>query len=155
MKLAEALIERAELQKINGQIIERIKSNIKVQEGDVPGESPDELIKLYEANMERFQWLIENINHTNNKTAFDGQKTIADAIAHRDCLGARIRAYREFYESATIKQDRYNQSEIKFVRCIDAKGLQDTIDALCKEYRELDTKLQGINWLTDLVDEII
>lgn len=152
MKLAEALIERAELQKINAQIIGRIKSNIKVQQGDLPAESPDELIKLYESNMERFAWLVEKINHTNNKTAFDGQKSIADAIARRDCLGAKIRAYREFYEAATIKQDRYNQNEIKFIRCVDAKGLQDTIDLLCKEYRELDTKLQGVNWVTDLIE---
>ena len=153
MKLAEALIERAELQKINGQIIGRIKNNIKVQQGDQPAESPDELIKLYEANMQRFQWLVERICHTNSKTAFDGNMTVTDAIARRDCLGAKIRAYREFYEAATIKQERYNQNEIKFVRCIDAKKLQDTIDALCKEYREIDTKLQGLNWLTDLVEE--
>lgn len=51
MKLAEALIERAELQKKNAQLIGRILSNTKVQEGDSPAEEPEELIKLYEKNM--------------------------------------------------------------------------------------------------------
>ena len=34
MKLAEALIERAELQKENAKLLERIKDNTMVQDGD-------------------------------------------------------------------------------------------------------------------------
>lgn len=48
MKLAEALIERAELQKINAQFLYRIESNTKVQEGDKPAEDPMELMAEYE-----------------------------------------------------------------------------------------------------------
>lgn len=50
-----------------------------------------------------------------------------------------------------IRPERYSSTEIKFVRCIDAKQLQDTINQLSKQYRELDTKLQGINWTIDLL----
>ncbi len=146
------MIERAELRKLNGQIIERIKSNVKVQEGDAPAENPNDLIELFEEKMQRLQWLVESINDTNSKAIFEGETTVSEAIARRDCLGGKIRAYRLIYESATIKQDRYNQSEIKFVRCIDAKSLQATIDKLSKEYRELDTKLQGINWTVELIE---
>jgi hypothetical protein len=145
VKLAEALIERAEIQKKNGQLISRIKTNSQVQEGDVPAENPEELIAEYEANMARFLELVQRINTTNSKTAFDDEMTIADAIALRDCLGARIRAYREFYEAATIRIDRYSRNEIKIVTCGNPKELQGRINKLSKEYRGLDTKLQGLN----------
>jgi uncharacterized protein YydD (DUF2326 family) len=151
MKLAEALIERAELKKKNGQLVSRIKTNTKVQEGDQPAEKPDELIAEYEKNMSRLLELVQKINETNCMTRFDGTMTVADAIARRDYLGSKIKAYREFYESSVIKIDRYSKNEIKFVRCIDAKGIQDKINSLSKEYRETDTKIQGLNWTTDIL----
>jgi len=150
MKLAEALIERAEIRKKLGQLINRIKENTKVQDGDSPSEKPEELIAEYEGSMKRLLDLVQQINYTNCKTSFDLNMSIADAIALRDCLGAKIRAYREIYESATLKLDRYSHNEIKVVRCIDAKELQNKINKLSKEYREIDTKLQGINWTVDL-----
>jgi len=151
MRLAEALLERAEIRRKLGQLISRVKDNTKVQEGDSPSEKPEELITEYEENTMRLLELVRQINNTNCKTPFDPNMSIADAIALRDSLGAKIRAYREFYESATFKLDRYSQNEIKVVRCIDAKGLQNKINKLSKEYREVDTKLQGLNWTVDLI----
>jgi hypothetical protein len=151
MKLAEALIERAEIQKRNGQLIKRIKDNTQIQDGDSPPEKPEELIAEYEGNMTRFLELVQRINDTNCKTLFGEDDSVADAIAQRDCMGAKIKAYREIYESATIRPDRRSRNEIKFVRCIDAKELQGQINRLSKEYREIDTKLQGINWTIDLI----
>lgn len=151
MKLAEALIERAEIQKKNEQLIKRIQDNVKVQEGDSPAENYEALVAEYEENMKRFLELVQRISNTNNKTAFDDKMNISDAIARRDYIGSRIGAYRGIYESATIKFDRYNRHEVKFVRCIDVAELQDKINTLSKEYRELDTKLQGINWTIDLL----
>lgn len=149
MKLAEALIERAELQKENAKLLARIKDNSMVQEGDAPAELPEELIAQYERNMERFLMLVRKINETNSKTDFNDGMNIADAIAIRDCVGAKHRAYQDMY-SATKISNRYSTNEIKFVRCIDPKEIQKQIDKLAKEYRELDTKLQGINWTVDL-----
>jgi len=151
MKLAEALIERAELQRENAKLLERIKDNSMIQEGDAPAEVPEELIAQYERNMERFLVLVRKINETNSKTGFDNGLSITDAIAMRDCLGAKHRAYQNMYAATTISVNRYSQNEIKFVRCVEPKILQKQIDKLAKEYRELDTKLQGINWTVDLV----
>lgn len=151
MKLAEALIERAEIQKKNGQLIKRIQDNVKVQEGDLPAEKYETLIDEYEKNMIRFLELVQRINETNSKTAFNEEMNISDAIARRDYLGSRIGAYRGIYEASTIKLDRYNRHEVKFVRCISVTEIQDKINTLSKEYRELDTKLQGLNWTIDLL----
>lgn len=150
MKLAEALIERAELQQKNAQLLHRITGNTLVQEGDSPAEEPAELIAEYEENMVRLQLLIQKINAANSTAPFDEKETVADAIARRDCLGAKLKAYRSIYDSAAIRQERYSQKEVKFVRAIDLKKVQDTINRLSKEYRETDTRLQSINWTTEL-----
>jgi hypothetical protein len=122
-----------------------------VQEGDAPAELPEDLIAQYERNMERFLVLVRKINETNSKTDFGDNICIADAIALRDCLGIKYHTYQNIYDSTRINTNRYSQKEIKYVRCIEPKELQKQIDKLAKEYRELDTKLQGINWTVDLM----
>jgi hypothetical protein len=95
--------------------------------------------------------LVRQINATNSATDFGDGMTIADAIAMRDSLGARYRAYQTMYDAGTISVSRYNQNEIKFVRYTNLKEIQGQLDKLAKEYREMDTKLQGVNWAVDLV----
>ena len=51
MKLAEALIERADLQRKIAQIEARMRQNVKVQEGDKPTESVDELLPQYKSRV--------------------------------------------------------------------------------------------------------
>ena len=152
MKLAEALIERAELKKENAQLLSRIKSNTLVQEGDSPAEDPEALIAQYEHNMEHLLWLVQKINETNSKTSFDDNMSISDAIALRDFYGAKHKAYQTMYESTTISVNRYSQNEIKFVRSLQPSVIQKKIDEVAKKYRKLDTKLQGLNWTVDLIE---
>ena len=45
LKLAEALLLRADLQKRIEQIKSRLKNNIMVQEGEAPSEEPEDLLK--------------------------------------------------------------------------------------------------------------
>ncbi len=151
MKLAEALIERADLQREIAQLESRMRQNAKVQEGDEPAEDVSKLLPQYERKMADLEGLIIRINKTNHEASFDAV-TLADAIAKRDCLKSKLRAYRDLHEAASISQDRYSNKEIKFIRCIDVAILQDRIDRLAKEYRELDTKLQAMNWAVDLLD---
>jgi len=151
MKLAEALIERADLQTKIAQLEKRMAHNVKVQEGDMPAEDVEELLPQYERLMDTLEVLIIKINKTNNATSFEDM-TLTEAITKRDCLKSKIRVYRDLYHESTISQDRYTRSEIKFVRCVDASKLQNTIDRLSKTYRELDVKMQGLNWTADLVE---
>lgn len=151
MKLAEALIERADLQRKIAQIEARMRQNVKVQEGDKPTEYVDELLPQYESLADRLECLIANINRTNSSTPFN-DITLAHAITKRDCLKSKIHAYRELCEAALITQDRYSNKEIRFVRCVDVVKLQKRIDDMSKAYRELDTKMQGLNWTTDLLE---
>ena len=151
MKLAEALIARAELQKEVARLETRMQDNAKVQEGDEPAEAVEKLMPQFDKLMDELEGLIVRINKTNNNTPFDGM-SLADAIAKRDNIKGKLRAYRELYAAATITYNRYSNKEIKFVRCVDLVKLQKIIDGLSKDYRVLDTKMQGLNWTVDLLD---
>jgi hypothetical protein len=149
MKLAEALIERADLQRQTAQMRNRLALNAKVQEGETPAEDANVLLSQYDEAMDALEALIIRINRANATAAFENG-TLTDAIARRDCLRSKINTYRELYEAAAIRQERYSRSEVKFVRCIDTAVLQDKIDAMSKAYRQLDTKIQEMNWTVEL-----
>ena len=151
MKLAEALIARSDLQKNIAQLRIRMEQNVKVQEGESPAESIDELLELYHRLVPELTILVQKINRTNSVTRF-GSGTLSDAIAERDGLISKINTYRELYEAASIRQERYSRSEVKYIRCIDTSKLQKEIDAMSKQYRVLDTQIQSANWTTELAD---
>jgi hypothetical protein len=150
MKLAEALIERADLKVQIAQIVDRMEENTLIQEGDTPVENVNELGNMYESMMGNLEGLITKINKTNAETMLD-DISLADAIAKRDCLKARISAYRSVKDSSQTRHDRYSTSEIKYVRTLDVTKLQRKIDDYSRQYRELDTKIQARNWTTDLL----
>ena len=152
MKLAEALILRADCQKRFGQLKSRLHTNAKVQEGDAPAETPQDLIaELGRVSAELLD-LIKRINRTNATTAFAGTLTISDALAERDVLMLQRAAYVELAQNASISHDRYSRSEVKYVATINVAGIQQHADELAKNYRELDTRIQELNWQTELVD---
>jgi hypothetical protein len=155
VKLAEALLERAELQRQNRSIVRHIDENVRLPEDEEPTGSIDNLIKQYEANMTRLSELIRRINKTNCMTEMNGG-TITDAIAKRDCLSSQIRAYEEIYSTVTSHEQNGRHCggsdvRIKYVRHLDSKNLKDRMDHLSQEFRLLDTALQGMNWTVDLL----
>jgi len=94
--------------------------------------------------------LICAINRTNARTAFEGNQTISDAIAERDIAGKRRDFLAGIAEAASTRQDRYSKSEVKFVATVPISQLQKEADSLSKRFRELDTRLQELNWQTEL-----
>jgi hypothetical protein len=54
-------------------------------------------------------------------------------------------------EAASVRQDRYTKSEVKFVATLSVAQLQKQVDQLSRRYREVDTRLQELNWNTELV----
>ena len=149
MKLAEALNQRADLQKRIAQLRERLANNVKVQEGDQPAEKPEDLFRELEGSLKQLKDLIVSINRTNQETVWEG-KTLTEMIAEKDVLSMHLSALRATLDNANVRSDRYSRNEIKFVRTIDIAKLQKQIDDLSKELRELDVKLQQANWSTEL-----
>lgn len=152
MKLAEALIQRADHRKRLDQLRERLVRVARVQEGDAPAEDPAALLAEVERTAAELTRLIQRINRTNATTALDDGRTIADAIAERDTLRLRHTILTMLLQATTIKQDRLTKSEVRFQRTVDVVALQRQADNLAQATRELDTKIQAANWLVDLLD---
>jgi hypothetical protein len=58
-------------------------------------------------------------------------------------------------DAATVTRERgfaITRSEIKFRPTVEVAELQKDIDALAKEYRELDTRIQTRNFETELAE---
>lgn len=152
MKLAEALILRSDLQKRLAQLKQRMLLNARVQEGDEPSEDPALLVAAFEEDAAELERLIRQINRTNLATEIEPGVTVTDALARRDALRLRAGAYRELAQSASISQTRHLRSEIKFVSAVDVRAVQQRADALARELRELDARVQSANWTYDLME---
>lgn len=152
MKLAEALILRADYKKRGAQLKQRIATNARVQEDEAPAEDPQELVGEFEQVAEAMFDLLKRINKTNSITEFEAGKTLTDALAERDVLSSRHKMYAELVAAASTPEDRYSRSEIKYQSTINVRELQKTADDLAKSHRELDTRIQALNWSTDLVE---
>ncbi len=151
MKLATALLQRADLQKRLAEINNRMKNNAKVQEGEQPSEKPSDLLKELDALLLQLEDLVARINLTNSKTVLEDGRSITALIAHRDMLSKRLSIMRSFLDEASSKVDRYSRAEIKIVSTVDVAKLQKQVDAASKELRETDEKLQELNWTTELI----
>ena len=151
MKLAEALILRADCQKRFAQLRSRLLTNAKIQEGDKPAEKPQELIRELEGVAGELVDLIKRINKTNSATVVANSKTLSDVLAERDVLALRRTAYNDLALGAAIAHGRLTRSEIKYVSTINVAETQKRADELAKEYRELDARIQELNWQTELI----
>ena len=149
MKLAEALNQRADLQKRIAQLRERLSNNVKVQEGDQPAENPEDLFQELNNSLKELETLIVRINRTNQETVWEG-KTLTAMIAGKDTLSLHLSVLRSVLEAANVRSDRYSRNEIKFIRTVDVNVLQKQVDDLSRDLRELDSKLQQANWMTEL-----
>ena len=150
MKLAEALQERADLNRNIEQLRERLCINAIVQENEKPAEDPKALLRELDSSADRLQELMERINRTNCLTEKDG-KSITSLIASRDSLTLRIAAYKALVREASQTGRRARQTEIKLLSTVDVKKLQAEIDKMSKELRIVDNTIQSLNWSTELL----
>src|SRR5438105_13912696 len=142
MKLAEALILRADCQKRIAQLKSRLLTNAKVQEGDAPAETPQQLIAELERVSTELLDLIKCINRTNSATAFAGRGTISDALAERDVLALQRAAYAELGQTAAISHGRFTRSVVKYISTINFAKIQKCRNSLAKNYGDLDARTQ-------------
>ena len=150
MKLAAALIERADLQTRLTQLQTRLLNNAKVQEGVKPNEDPKDLLKELDEISKQIEDYIYRINMTNAATLVD-ETPLTSLLAKKDVLTKKISILRAFLNESSALVDRYSLKEIKIDSTVDVAKLQKDLDALSKELRLLDQKIQEINWTTDLI----
>ena len=146
MKLAEALSARAEMNRRLQELRERIIRNAKYQEGDSPSEDPAKLLNQLDTLNEKYLELVVLINKTNNSVKLSNGKELVSALAERDILKQSHSTYKSLAMEATPTQDRYSQTEIKYISAVNVGEIQSKSDDIAKTLRELDGLIQEANW---------
>ena len=150
MKLAEALQERADINRRIDQLRYRLSRNATVQEGETPAEDPNELIKELDACVARLEELMARINRTNSENSVDG-KTLTELIAKRDALSVKLSVYRSFLSEASNLAGRATRNEIKILSTVNVRELQKLVDDMSRDLRLTDNALQQANWTLELM----
>ncbi|GAB3073989.1 DIP1984 family protein [Corynebacterium aquatimens] len=151
MLLAEALAQRAEAQDRLNQVTERLHRVARIQEGDQPDEDPTKLLTEADALMQQIEDLVRHINATNSATPFDETHSLTSALALRDSLLRKRRFYTGLADAAGARQDRYSRAEIRYVSTLDVAALRSRADDFAKQFRAIDTRIQQLNWNTELL----
>ncbi len=150
MKLAEALLLRADMQTKLARLRERTVANVLTQQGDKPHEAPDKLMREAMGLISDLETLIAQINRTNAKSKSKDGRTLMEQIAARDALKLR-HAFLEATIAGTKREpDRYSAREIKWVAQVDVAKLQKQVEDTAKQLRELNAQIQESNWKIEL-----
>ncbi len=151
MKLAEALQERSDLKKNINDLSDRLERVALVQEGEKPVEDPKTLLKALDESVNRMEYLMAAINHTNDVTKADGM-TLTALIARKDALMLRQSVYKKLAQEAGYNTSRARGTEIKVMPTVKVTEIQKEVDRMAKEVRTLDNLLQETNWTKDLIE---
>ncbi len=152
MKLAEALLTRADMQKKLASLNSRIAENVKVQDGDEPTETPEDLLTQANQLIGELYGLISRIQQTNATAKLPSGKTMLMALVERDELTERHRLLQHAINNAKTEEDRYSYREIKWQKTVDIAGLQKQADDISVKIRKLNIEIQAINWQIDLLE---
>lgn len=151
MKLAEALQERADIQTRIDQLSHRLMNNVHIQEGEEPSENPEDLLQELQTLMGQLERLITLINKTNVSVTDASGESLNALLAKRHCLRKQMGIIRRFLDEASDLPYRTSRSEIKVRSTVHVATKQRELDALSKQYRDLDTHIQQLNWTTDIL----
>ena len=155
MKLAEALLLRADRNRTLDQLKQRIQVSARYQEGEDPPEDARELVSMTSTVLDELEGLIRNINRTNSGTVMADGRTVTDALAERDVLRLRYSVLKVSADAASGAQQqigymRATRSELKLMSDLDIRNLRQQASDVARRVRELDARIQEVNWTTEL-----
>jgi len=148
MKLAEGLLLRADLMKKIEHLQNRIRPVLIVSDNKTPQEDPTKLLAQLRKSIQDLESIIIRINKTNNETEIEGEGLLMEALAKRDSLKMLSVKLRIIRQAAQINSISDNNQKAT----VDIKNLQIEIDQTGRAFREIDSKIQETNWLTELKD---
>lgn len=156
MKLAEALAERAEATRRVEQLRTRVVGSARYQEGETPAEDAAELLAEAGEVLGTLETLIRRINRTNAAVEMGQDGTLTDALARRDVLRLRHSVVTAAADAAAGTGERgYGRqlrSELMVLSALPVAELRRQADDIAREIREIDMRIQRVNWEADLLD---
>ncbi|WP_406061780.1 DIP1984 family protein [Streptomyces sp. NBC_01077] len=156
MKLAEALVLRADAARRVEQLRARVVGSARFQEGEEPAEDAAALLAEVGEVLGELEGLIRRINRTNAQVVVEGGGTLTDALARRDVLRLRHSVVTSAADAAAGRDQhgtvRQLRSELKMLSALPVARLRAQADVLARELREVDVLIQRSNWEVDLLD---
>ena len=73
-------------------------------------------------------------------------------IARRDVLSKRVAIMWNLVNQIGSNDIRFGKNEIRTIRTVDIRELHKELDKYSKQLRELDLKIQELNWTVELVE---
>jgi len=153
MKLAEALMTRADLQRRIAQAQERIRQNARYQEGEEPAEDAAGLVDEVSRSLDRLEELVVAVNLTNASVLLADGRSMTAALARRETLRARHSLLSSAADAAQGGGGggfRQLRSELRQFAALPVAELRRQADDTARELRELDVEIQRTNWEADL-----
>jgi hypothetical protein len=150
MKLAEALALRADLNTRLHALANRAALFSRTQEGSSPEEDPTELLAEHDRVLNRLEELVVQINETNLRISVSDGVSMTAALARRDTLRDRHKLLTRVANEASVRPDRHTRTELRTVAVVDVKQTRSDADRVATQLRELDTRIQEVNWLSEL-----
>ena len=152
MKLAEALLIRADQKKKILSLRERIAQNALAQEGDAPREDVAKLIAECFAVIAEQQALVLKIDAANAAAKLPDGRPLAAVLGQRDVLMQQHSVLKSAVDATQKEEDRYSPREIKWVPQIDVAATQKQMEDYSRKIRELNVQIQETNWRVELED---
>lgn len=153
MKLAEALLDRADLQKRVESLQSRIVANASFQEGETPAENAAELLEeclLAQSALER---LVAAVNLTNASTLTSDGRTLTAVLATRERLRSQHSVLIRAADAAGGGWGRRQlRSELRQMSALPVTELRARADDAAAALREIDVVIQRTNWEADLAE---
>ena len=150
MKLAEALLLRADVQKKLASLQARAQKYTVVQEGERPAEDPNEILNQVGQVAGELHRLVFAINTANLQHTIVSGESITEALAKRDSLILHHRVLVGVVDSCAKPVERYGVKEIRWLVTVDVPALQRQIDDMAKQIRELNAAIQEAGWRVEL-----
>ena len=152
MRLSQALIQRSDIKKQIDQLRSRLSRSARIFEGEQVPENPENLLAELNQLCSQFTTIVAQINKTNSVTPYDDSLVLTDALAERDTLMMkRLILMSLIQKAAGEDMSRYRTSSIKSFSTVNISDIQQEIDRISRRYREIDDRIQEVNWTTELV----
>lgn len=153
MLLAEALAERARLQRQLAEVQSRMSRSMRVVEGDEPEDDVQALLAEGRELTGGIARLVSAINRTNVQAEVEPGVCVADLIAEREALQSRRQFVQAAVDAARGGYRSRSREELRETAQLDAeavRALRREVDALAQQWRSMDLRIQAANFTTEL-----
>jgi 2-iminoacetate synthase ThiH len=119
MKVAEALLLRADMQKKVESLRDRITKNVLIQEGEQPSENPEKLLKEVNQISDGLRDLVFKINKANISSKTNRGRSLTEAIAesareYADTIYKKLQQEYEWLCSDVVMLEHFENNDINF-----------------------------------------